>query len=413
MKAQAARSLAQMAWRNLWRNHRRTLIMLTAIGLGVWAMIFMTALMRGMVQDMVDNAVANYLDHGQLRRPGYADDPAIEHRFRLTEALRLALDAQAADRQPLTWSPRLRLPAMITAERDSTGLWLLAIDPARDAPLSFLRDSIVEGRYLQDSHDQGLIIGAALARKLDTGLGRRLVLLSQDPDNRVADRGFRVVGIYRARLAAVEEQFVFTGLATAQALLGIQGQVTEIGWQSGDLAAAPAIARQLALAAPHLQSASWRDLDAYLGAMLDMMDGFVLVWILVIFTALSFGLVNTLAMAVFERVREFGLLKALGLRPAAILALVLAESALLILLGLALGNGLALLSVLAMADGVDLPALAQGMEMMGAGAQLRPQLSASDLALANGVVLALSLLASLLPASRAARLQPVLALNQT
>jgi ABC-type lipoprotein release transport system permease subunit len=146
--------------------------------------------------------------------------------------------------------------------------------------------------------------------------------------------------------------------------------------------------------------------------MLSVMDGFVWVWIIVVFLALSFGLVNTLVMAVFERVREVGLMLALGMMPAAILGQFLLESLWLLAIGIVIGNGLALLTVLPLQSGIDVSMVAEGMAMMGAGSTLYPVLQSGDMLLVSVVVLLLGLLASVLPAWRAARLNPVQALNK-
>jgi ABC-type lipoprotein release transport system permease subunit len=147
--------------------------------------------------------------------------------------------------------------------------------------------------------------------------------------------------------------------------------------------------------------------------MLNMMDGFVLVWIIIIFLALSFGLVNTLVMAVFERTREIGLIQALGMRPGMIVYQILLESLLLLLIGLSIGNGLAVATILPLESGLDISAVAEGMAMMGASSVLYPNLTLADMILANGVVIILGILTSILPAWRAARLDPVQALNST
>ena len=146
--------------------------------------------------------------------------------------------------------------------------------------------------------------------------------------------------------------------------------------------------------------------------MLKVMDGFVVVWIVVVFLALSFGLVNTLVMAVFERVREIGLMLALGVRPLLILGQVVVESTLLLAMGLALGSVLAWATVQPMKDGVDVSIVGQGMEMWGMSSVLYPELLTSDVVLANVVVLVLGFLASLSPAWRAAHYEPVEALTK-
>ena len=139
----------------------------------------------------------------------------------------------------------------------------------------------------------------------------------------------------------------------------------------------------------------------------------MLVWIIIIFLALSFGLVNTLMMAVFERTREIGLIQALGMRPSMIVYQILLESLLLLLIGLSIGNALAVATILPLESGLDISAVAEGMAMMGASSVLYPNLTLADMILANGVVIVLGILTSILPAWRAARLNPVQAINST
>jgi ABC-type lipoprotein release transport system permease subunit len=156
----------------------------------------------------------------------------------------------------------------------------------------------------------------------------------------------------------------------------------------------------------------WQELDTYLGSMLKVMDGFVLVWMIVIFLALSFGLVNTLVMAVFERVREIGLMLALGMRPSSILGQIIVESVMLLVIGLLIGNALAWASVIPLRDGIDISAVAEGMEMFGAASVLYPEMEWRDVLTANVVVLTLGFLASLSPAWRASRYDPIEAITK-
>lgn len=403
--------VAVLAWRNLWRNYRRTLIMLLAIGVGVWAMIFMSALMRGMTDQMVRNGLAVLPGEVQIHHPAYRNDPSVVNSMAAPAGELLAL----LESPPVTaWSARVRVPAVIASERDSRGVTLLGVDPDAERGLGSLPDEIAEGRFLTDADDRGVVLGASLARKLDTELGKRVVIMSQDPDNNVADRGSRVVGIYRARLASSEEQFVYAGRAVLQEMLGIDAAISEVAATGDDYRQvdgwAPGIA---AVAGDELEVRTWKQLDTFLASMLNMQDGFTLIMMVVIFVALSFGLVNTLAMAVFERVREIGLMQALGMRPSLILYQLLLESLYLLLLGLVAGNLLAWLTIKPLESGIDVSGVAQGMEMMGMGTTLYPALSSQDMLMSTAVVIVLGLLASLLPAWRAARLDPVRALNKT
>lgn len=404
------RVLVLLAWRNLWRNHRRTAVMLGAISFGVWAMIFMTALTQGMVNEMIKDGISTLPGHVQVHNPRFLDDPTVDNLLPMT-------DTELADAMQgsgiTTWASRVKVPAVITSERESRGVTLLGIDAQAERVFSFVDYDAIEGRFLVQASDKGIVIGRKLAETLETEVGKRVVIMTQSADNDIADRGFRIVGIFDARIEGFETTYVLTGKATLQELLGVPDRVNEVvvlgdGYRNVELLL-DQVSRPFGA---DVKVTPWYQLDRYLGAMLDVMDGFVLVWVIVIFLALSFGLVNTLVMAVFERVREIGLMLALGMRPAAILGQIILESMLLLSLGLVLGNMLAWISIKPLESGIDISIVAAGMEMMGASSMLYPQLRLADVALANVVVLTLGFLASISPAWRASRLEPIEAITK-
>jgi ABC-type lipoprotein release transport system permease subunit len=404
------RILLMLAWRNLWRNHRRTAIMLGAISVGAWAMIFMTALTQGMVNEMIRDGISALPGHVQVHHPDYRDDPNIANLLPQTDTQISATFAPAGFE---AWSSRLKVPAVVTSEHDSRGVTLLGIEPHAERGMIFVDYDAVEGRFLESVDDRGVVIGHKLAHTLETGVGKRIVLMSQDPDNDVADRGFRVVGLFHANVEAFEETYVFAGKKTIQDMLGVGDYVTEIvvlGDSYRDVEAE--FARVHELVDNDVEVLRWTELDTYLGTMLVVMDGFVLIWVVVIFLALSFGLVNTLVMAVFERVREIGLMLALGMKPGNILGQILIESMLLLMIGLGIGNALAWLTIKPLESGIDISIVAEGMAMMGASSMLYPQLRMEDVVLANVVVLILGFLASLSPAWRASRYEPIEAITK-
>ena len=402
--------LTRLAWRNLWRNHRRTLIMLLAITLGTWAMIFMTALMRGMVSQMVADGISALPGHVQAHHAEYRDDPSVANLIPISDSeLSERFDAAGF----VGWASRVRVPAVITSEYDSRGVTLLGVDPRQERGLTFVDYDAVEGRFLESADDSGIVIGRKLAKILNTKLGKRIVLMSQDPDNEIADRGYRVVGLFDANVTAFEENYVFAGKTTTQKMLRIGDQVSELVVLGDDFRHVEAeFNKTVELIDGGAEVKRWVDLDAFLAQMLNVMDGFVFVWIVVIFLALSFGLVNTLVMAVFERVREIGLMLALGMRPIHILGQIVIESLLLLAIGLAMGSALAWAAVQPMKGGVDLSMVGEGLDMWGMSTVLYPELLLSDVILANVVVLVLGFLASLSPAWRAANYEPIEAITK-
>jgi ABC-type lipoprotein release transport system permease subunit len=373
-------------------------------------MIFMTALTMGMVNDMIEDSISVLPGHVQVHHPDYLDDPVIANLLPMPDTEIEDTFAPAGFR---AWATRIKVPAVVSSERESRGVTLLGIDPQREESMSFVDYDAVDGRFLEGPGDDGLVIGRKLAETLETELGKRVVLMSQDPDNDIADRGFRVVGLFGADVESYEEQYVFAGKDTAQELLRVGDRVTSIVVLGDDYRnVEPLYDKVRALVDDGVQVSRWTELDTYLGTMLRVMDGFVLVWVIVIFLALSFGLVNTLVMAVFERVREIGLMLALGMKPASILAQIVIESMLLLVIGLGIGNLLAWATIKPLESGIDISVVAEGMAMMGAASVLYPQLRLEDVVLANAVVLILGFFASLSPAWRASRLQPIEAITK-
>jgi ABC-type lipoprotein release transport system permease subunit len=405
-----AAALMTLSWRNLWRNYRRTLIMLLAITVGVWAMIFMTALLRGMVDNMVRTGISVLPGHVQIHAEAYRDDPSVTHSLPAPEQALLAI---LNSQDVVAWTGRIKVPAMVSSEQDNRGVTLLGVDPAGELAMGFDPADISEGRFLDGADDRGVVIGKKLMERLETRLGKRVVVMSQDPENAIADRGFRVVGVFTADLESREESVVYAGRDVIQAMLGVDTDISEIAILGHDYRTPQALTASIRNTVPaDREVLSWLELDPYLSTMMRVMDGFVLVWMVVIFLALSFGLVNTLMMAVFERVREIGLMRALGMRPSGIVYQILVESLLLLMLGLLAGNLLALGTIAWLKDGIDVSAVAKGLEMMGAASVMYPVLQWSDLVLANVVVIVLGIITSLLPAWRASQYRPVEALGR-
>ncbi len=400
----------RLAWRNLWRNHRRTLIMIAAIIVGVWSMIFMTALMRGMVDDMIADGISVLPGHVQIHHPDYRDDPTIANVIspptgELLEAL--------GRPEVISWATRVRVPAVILSERDTRGVTLIGIEPELERDISFVADDVVEGEFLSSRDDRGLIVGRKLVERLETDLGKRVVVMSQDQNNEIADRGFRIVGIFESKLAQYEEGFVFAGEAVIQELLGVGDAISEVAILGADYRNVEGLYRSIETAAGDgVEVLPWNEIDTYLGSMLAMMDGFVIVFIVVVFLALSFGLVNTLVMAVFERVREIGLMLALGMTPRSILGQIVTESILLLVIGLAIGNVAAIATIEPLKGGIDVSIVGEGMEMMGASSVLYPALYLKDIIMANVIVIVLGFFASLSPAWRASRYDPIRAITK-
>ncbi len=398
--------LLALAWRNLWRNSERSVVMIGALAIAVAAMLFLIAMMRGLLNDMSQQNLRALPGDLQIHQPGYLDDPSIDYRMPWPSGDLLAeLDGVGVAR----WSGRLSVGAMVASEREARGIQLIGYVPSREGQNSFNEWRLIDGDWPSDD-SKGVVVGASLLEKLDTQLGKRIVLTSQGADGEIADIGARIIGVYRAEMAQLEERLVYMALPAMQSMLRSPDDIQQIAIFSRDPSRLLDVQSRFQQLLPSADIQRWDQLNSYLSAMLDNMDAIITVLIVVMFITLAFGLVNTLVMAIFERVKEIGLMLALGLKPTQIALMILAETLVLLLLGIAIGNAAAGLALLSLRDGIDLSAMAEGFAMIGAAPSLTPQFLWRDLWMCNGIVSVLGLACSLLPAWRAAHYSPIEAL---
>lgn len=400
--------LLSLSARNLFRHRRRNLMLLAAISVAVAGVTVLNSLIRGMQEDMRESAVENLTGHVKILAPGYLDDPGIGKRFELAPAWRPELP----DGQLAGWAPRVRIPAVIMSERETRGVQLVGVEPAHET-ISFLADVPVQGERLRGPEDSRLLLGRALAEQLQTHVGYRVVIMTQGADGRNREAGFRVAGVFDAEGTGLEKAFAFTGMQYLQTLLDADG-VTELSIRlTGEAdTAARSLADQLRHVFIGQDVLQWQQLEPQAAAMYAFADMAIFVWFLIMMGALIFGLVNTLVTAVMERTRELGMLRAVGMRPGAVVVQVVLESSLMMLAGVAVGLGLGCTFAWLLADGIDLGRWSEGMELAGMRSVLVPDLRVADLVLVAGMSLGFGVLASLYPAWRAVRIKPLEALGR-
>jgi len=405
----------QIAWRNIWRNPRRTAVILTAVVVGVWIMVFLGALMTGVSDQMVRNGIATLTGNLQIHHPEYRNDPVIENTMANQDSRQQEL-INALDKHLPSgslWTSRIRVNAVASNARHSSGITLVGIEPEKEAKVSFIGHGIVQGKYLAPDDKHGIIIGQALADKFETRLGHKLVLMSQATDKEMASRAFRIIGIFKADLEATEKAFVFVNMPSARKMLKLETGSSEISVIIPENLDETPVAQALKKALPDNYSIeTWKELLPLITAYVEMNKGFAVMWNLVVFIAMGFGIVNTMLMAVFERMREFGLLKALGMKPWWIIREVLTESLFILVLGIVIGNAVSMLSVFAFSgSGINLSAFAAAMEYTGMPRIIFPVIQINQIILANLVVLVLGLIVSIYPAIKAAGFTPVEAMS--
>lgn len=398
--------LLSLAIRNVFRNKRRSLLTIAAIAIGVLSANGISSLARGISNEAVQSAIMTFTGHLQIHHPSYLADPSIEYRMPEPSA---ELEQRLEQSDVLSWTTRLRLPAVIQSERDTAGVTLLGIDPERERAQTFLRDSVIHGSFLDSEAATGVVLGRALAKRLQTDIGKRVVIMSQHEDGTVADRGFRVIGLFDAELETTEKQFAFTGKMTLQTLVGVPAEVSELSLIAVDREKLSSITNSIRSLLPKLEVKDWKELEPFVVALLEVQSGFLYIWYLIVIVTIAFGLVNTLFMVLFERTREIGLLQALGMYPRQIVLQFLFESGVMLFVGAVFGNLLTVLLLWFFSNGIDVSQFAEGTELFGVGQRVFLHLRGSDQLIANLLIVILGLLASAYPAWKAGRLLPAVA----
>jgi ABC-type lipoprotein release transport system permease subunit len=400
--------LGPIAWRNLWRNPRRTWITLAVVAIGVWSILTFDVLLKAMADSSRQQSLRLLTGEGQIHAQGYLDDPDVSRRLpRPSGALLVALNASSVS----GWAPRLRVPAVIQSEYRTRSITLVGVAPGREPRVSDVPAQIASGRYLTGDADPGIVLGRDLAERLKTRIGKRVIVMAQAADGHLAEAGFTIVGLYDYSQPA-EDELAFAGLATTQSMLGVGNDISEISFDAPRHQSLDRTLAALKKAAPGADVQSWMTLVPLAYTIETFSQTYTAIWLMIMFVLMAIGIVNTQLMAVFERTREFGLLQALGMRPGLIALQVTLESALLIGLGVLCGIALMLLTLAPLGHGLDLGFLAAGAEFGGIGGVLHPRVDVGDIAKFSLIVWVLGIGAALWPARTAAKAEPAVAMAQ-
>jgi putative ABC transport system permease protein len=344
--------LAKIGWRNLWRNPRGTLLTALALGLGLTLLLISLGLLDGSHEQMVDNGVRFGTGHVVIQAQGYqtTGSPDLLLPVRVVSATEGLLRTEAMKHVARGVSARLLASGLLSSTANADGVRIMGVIPKEERVVSLIPQRIVEGTYLNDDQQSGVVIGADLARKLALKIGAKVVLMTQAvqaPDTEAMDAGggemqstlLRVSGIFRTGVQAIDAHIIQLPLPEAQTLLGVPDRVTQVAVlleREGD---SPMVARALRkqLAGIPVEILPWRESMPTLAQIFLLDDAFNYVMNGVVLAMVGLGILNTILMRVLERRYEFGLCSALGLRPVQLAVMVIGESLALTAMSLALG----------------------------------------------------------------------------
>ncbi len=400
--------LLRIAWRNLWRNKRRSFIILTSIIVGVAAMDWMDGLARGYVIQMLENQLGAHTAHLQIHAAGFNDNKVVQNYMPHSDTVVARVRATPLVRN---FSRRIVAFGLLSSAGNSSGVSLIGIEPEQEKLITTIHRNIVEGRYLGTGEHE-IVISRNMAKTLDVGPGDRVVAMASARDGTIGSEMFRVVGIYRSASLSFDRMYVYVPLSTAQQMLHVDSSVAEIAVLAAAIDSVGAIQHELSSKlGPAYEVRSYRDLLPSLVSQIEVTNSLMYLFYVLIGAALIFGIINTFLMVVFERMREYGVLKSIGMNNTYVLAMIELEALLLGVIGCVAGTALGAGIVLVVGKvGLNLALFAEGLAAFGTGAILYPVLDWSSVVLGALIIVLICLLAAVYPARRAMKMEPVQAM---
>ncbi len=404
--------LIKIAWRNIWRNPRRSWVLITALAVGVFSFLGAVAYIDGFSIQMVDSAINLQGGHIQVSGRGYHENPTI--RTYVPDVARV--ERAIAEIDAIRYAPQATTPGMINSAEQASGVVITGVNPVREQTVSSVAESIVEGAYLSPEGEANeVVIGAALAERLNVLLGEKVVLMANDLDNEVSAGAYRIVGLFRTNSSDFDKTNVYLHLNQARELIGYTGEQAStltLRLDPGLDLVETAIRLQTTLDAPDLEILTWRERSPLLVMMNEMMDLANVFLVVILFTAIAFTLVNSFVMVIFERIREIGIMSANGVRPGQVRLMLYLEAVFIVLLGTAVGGALAVVLITWWsAVGLDLSAFAEGLSSFGAASVIYPYVHWGHILNGFVMIFVMVLLAVLYPAVKASRFETVDAIN--
>jgi ABC-type lipoprotein release transport system permease subunit len=405
----------KMAWRNIWRNRRRSILTILAIAFACLLLVFMLSFQFGSYADMIRFSLRIHTGHLQIKAEGYQKDKNIRKVVSDPGAVAEILRAQP---RVSDFTFRSNAFSLLSSKNRTYGVMISGIDPVREARVTTIKNVIRRGKYLTAGDNNQTIIGKLLAENLKAGVGDELVLLGQARDGSVAASMLTVTGIFSSGEADMDRSLAFITLDTFNRLFFMRGAVHEVVALCQTLNDVKPAQAAVQRAVDGIDSRyplrvwNWEELIPGLlqGIKIDFFSGIIFYLIMVIVVA--FSILNTFLMAVFERTREFGVMLALGVTHGRLTRLLLLESTFLCIVGMAVGiTAGALVTLYFQQRGIHISGAADILKSYGLPEVLRPRLSWVTLISGPAVVFVVTFLTALYPALRARLLKPAEAMH--
>ena len=402
--------IAAVAWRNIWRNPIRSGVIITAITIGMFAGVFTTTFTQGWMNQRLEAGVGTEVSHIQVHHPEYRENydisKSIPNGIELANELATHPNIDGV-------SPRVAIQSMVASAETGMGVKIMGIIPEKEKQVTNLTNFISEGDYFESVSKNPIIIGQKLAEELNVRLRSKIIITLQDLNGDITSGAFRVCGIFDTSNGIFEAANVFVKYDDLARLGVLEDGVAHeiiIHLKDPDLMETETVEIRSQLAG--LEVLNWKELVPELGYLNEMGNLYTIIIIVIILLALGFGIVNTMLMVVMERVKEIGMLMAIGMGKLRIFTMLMLETILLTLTGGLIGIILGVATTFAFKDrGINLSIYAEGLEDFGYSSHVYPSIETSMIAIIVLMVIVTGIIASVYPARKALKYNPAEAIR--
>jgi len=401
-----------LGWRNLWLHPLRTILTSAALGIGIAALTFLSAMDDGWMQQIKTNFALTMTGHIQIHAAGFEDSRKLADRIDAPEQVMKAVGSLNGVQ---AMSRRVRVSGLASSAGANAGALIYGVEPQAEKQLSRLATFISLGAWLPDGDKRAAVLGDGLADRLSIGIGDKLVLMAAVPGGDIASEVFRVRGLIHSGVMDVDDMSVIVPLDMAQHWLGLGHGVTDIVIRADSFEQVTPLANSLkdVLAGQGFEVLRWFDIDPMALQWANFADAYTWIVLLIVIIVVLAEVLNTMLMSMHERVREFGLMAALGVTPSSVFAMVVWETVILVLIGgvagFAIGGGLSLWYG---EYGIDLSQFAIAFSFMYMDPVIHPLLRLDSVLRVLGASLFGAIIAGLIPAWKASKLEPAHALRE-
>ena len=404
--------ILKLGWKNVWRNPTRSGVVIVTVLLGTWAGIFAAGFFNGMLDDYIKGQINLTVGHIQIMHPEFED--LYNPNYVIPNAENLIETLQENPRVEEV-SGKSVATGLAQSARNSFGvkIWGMDIENDTSASVRSIKGYLKDGDFPEAENRNQILIGDDLAERLGLELRSRMVLSFQDISGDLTAGAFRVAGIFDSFDSRFDENFVVVNKADLNRILGGENLTHNIRIDTDDLMTAGVLAEQLQNSYPDLEVKSWREIAPDLRYVFDMQDLSLYMVMIIIIIGLIFSIINTMLMAVMERTRELGMLRAIGMNKSRTFSMVMLETVFLTLVGSPIGLLLGWLTITYFGNsGIDLSAFSEGLEGWGFTTMIYPSLALKYYLNIVLFVAVAALISALYPAWRALQLRPVEAIRK-